>query len=151
MRKLEYMDKLMQEVGNEPVPLKTRRRPFALSGLKQTLRSHYEKKREMYQLELPTFYDRDLKRLFDGTAQEGATSAAEFISQHRREIRRLVARWTGVFQYTVDQVLVEMIRRTRELNLMVGANRDEAKLNFTLLLAVQTMNYLHSGRYRFAL
>jgi len=151
LRKLEYMDRLMHETADEPVPLKTRRRPFALSGLKQTLRSHYEKKREMYQVELPTFYDRDLKRLFDGTPQEGAVTAAEFISQHRREIRRLVARWTGVFQYTVDQVLGEMTRRARELNLYVGANPEEAKLNFLLLLAVHTMNYLHSGRYRFAL
>jgi hypothetical protein len=151
LRKLEYMDKLMQETADEPVPLKTRRRPFALSGLKPTLRSHYEKKREMYQVEFPTFYDRDLKRLFDGTPHEGAMTAAEFISQHRREVRRLVARWTGVFQYTVDQVLGEMTRRARELNLLVGSNPDEAKLNFSLLLAVHTMNYLHSGRYRFAL
>jgi hypothetical protein len=151
IRKLEYMDKLMQETADEPVPLKVRRRPFALSGLKQTLRSHYEKKREMYQVELPTFYDRDLKRLFDGTPHEGAMTAAEFISQNRREVRRLVARWTGVFQYTVDQVLGEMTRRARELNLLVGANPEEAKLNFSLLLAVHTMNYLHSGRYRFAL
>jgi len=151
LRKLEYMDKLMQETSSEPVPLKVRRRPFALSGLKQTLRSHYERKREMYQVELPTFYDRDLKRLFDGTPREGAATAAEFISQHRRDVRRLVARWTGVFQYTVDQVLGEMTRRARELNLVVGANPEEAKLNFSLLLAVHTMNYLHSGRYRFAL
>jgi hypothetical protein len=151
LRKLEYMDKLMQETADEPVPLKTRRRPFALSGLKPTLRSHYEKKREMYQVEFPTFYDRDLKRLFDGTPHEGAMTAAEFISQHRREVRRLVARWTGVFQYTVDQVQGEMTRRARELNLLVGSNPDEAKLNFSLLLAVHTMNYLHSGRYRFAL
>ncbi len=71
LRKLEYMDKLMHETADEPLPLKTRRRPFALSGLKQTLRSHYEKKREMYQVELPTFYDRDLKRLFDGTPARG--------------------------------------------------------------------------------
>jgi hypothetical protein len=78
-------------------------------------------------------------------------TAAEFISQHRREVRRLVARWTGVFQYTVDQVLGEMTRRARELNLLVGSNPEEAKLNFLLLLAVHTMNYLHSGRYRFAL
>ena len=66
-------------------------------------------------------------------------------------LRRQVARWTGVFQYTVDQVLAEMTRRARELNLLVGTNPDEAKLNFSLLLAVHTMNYLHSGRYRFAL
>jgi hypothetical protein len=151
LKKLEYVDKLMQEIAEEPVPLRTRRRPFALSGLKQTLRTHYEKKREMYQVELPTFYDRDLKRLFDGTAQEGALTAAEFISQHRRDIRRLVARWTGMFQYTVDQVLGEMTRRARELSLFVGASPEEAKLNFSILLAVHTMNYLHSGRYRFAL
>ncbi len=44
-----------------------------------------------------------------------------------------------------------MTRRARELNLLVGANPEEAKLNFSLLLAVHTMNYLHSGRYRFAL
>jgi hypothetical protein len=151
LRKLDYMDKLMREVRDEPPPSKTRRRPFGLSSMKQTLRSHYEKKRETYQVELPTFYDRDLKRLFDGAPQEGAVSAAEFMSHHRREARRLVARWTGVFQYTVDQVLVEMIRRARELDLFVGVNPDEAKLNFPLLLAVHTMNYLHSGRYRFAL
>jgi hypothetical protein len=102
-------------------------------------------------VELPTFYDRDLKRLFDGAPSEGAVTAAEFMALHRKDARRLVARWTGVFQYTVDQVLVEMIRRARELDLFLGPNPEEAKLNFPILLAVHTMNYLHSGRYRFAL
>jgi hypothetical protein len=151
LRKLDYLDKLMREVRDEPPPSKTRRRPFGLSSMRQTLRSHYEKKRETYQVELPTFYDRDLKRLFDGAPSEGALTAAEFMAQHRKDARRLVARWTGVFQYTVDGVLVEMIRRARELNLFLGPNPEEAKLNFPILLAVHTMNYLHSGRYRFAL
>jgi hypothetical protein len=151
LKKLEYMDKLMSEIAREP-PLSTaRRRPFLLSSLKQTLRSHYERKRDSYQLELPTFYDRDLRRLFDGVQREGAVTAAEFMQQHRKEVRRLVARWTGVYQYTVDQVLGEMTRRAKDLNLFVGTNPEEAKLNFSLLLAVHTMNYLHSGRYRFAL
>jgi hypothetical protein len=56
-----------------------------------------------------------------------------------------------MYQYTVDQVLGEMTRRARELNLLVGASPEETKANFSLLLAVHTMNYLHSGRYRFAL
>jgi hypothetical protein len=119
--------------------------------MNRTLRSHYERKRDSYQLELPTFYDRDLKRLFDAAQQEGAMTAAEFISQHRKEVRRLVARWTGVYQYTVDQVLGEMTRRAKDLNLFQAGNPEEAKINFSLLLAVHTMNYLHSGRYRFAL
>jgi hypothetical protein len=151
LRKLEYMDKLMSEIGSE-VPVNTaRRRPFPISSMNRTLRSHYERKRDSYQLELPTFYDRDLKRLFDAAQQEGAMTAAEFISQHRKEVRRLVARWTGVYQYTVDQVLGEMTRRAKDLNLFQAGNPEEAKINFSLLLAVHTMNYLHSGRYRFAL
>jgi hypothetical protein len=44
-----------------------------------------------------------------------------------------------------------MTRRAKELNLYVGGNLEEVKANFSLLLAVQTMNYLHSGRYGFAL
>lgn len=151
MKKLEYMDALMTELADKPPLVKTRRRPYALSSMKQTLRSHYDGKRERYQVELPKLYDRDLKRLFDGTPESGAMSAAEFITQHRKELRKLVARWTGVFQYTVDQVIEEMVARAKHLGLRLGGSVEEAKLNFSLLLSVHTMNYLHSGRYRLAL
>ena len=44
-----------------------------------------------------------------------------------------------------------MINRCRELNLRLAKPEDEARLEFTILLTVQTMNYLHSGRHRVAL
>ena len=44
-----------------------------------------------------------------------------------------------------------MITRCRELSLRVSKPEDEARLEFTILLTVQTMNYLHSGRHRVAL
>jgi len=44
-----------------------------------------------------------------------------------------------------------MIVRCRELNLRLAGAEDRAKLDFTVLLTVQTMNYLQSGRYRVAL
>ena len=44
-----------------------------------------------------------------------------------------------------------MIRRANEMNLrLVGPGRP-AKLDFTIMLTVQTMNYLHSGLHRVAL
>ena len=64
---------------------------------------------------------------------------------------RRVARWTGEYQYTIDRVLDDMIARCRELGLRLAAPEDQAKLEFTVLLTVQTMNYLHSGRHRVAL
>jgi hypothetical protein len=44
-----------------------------------------------------------------------------------------------------------MIRRANELNLRLIGPEDRTKLEFTIMLTVQTMNYLHSGRHRVAL
>ena len=36
-----------------------------------------------------------------------------------------------------------MIERCRQLNLRLAVTEDQARLEFTVLLTVQTMNYLH--------
>ena len=77
--------------------------------------------------------------------------AARFIARIRRDVRRMVAEWTGEYQYTIDQVIEDMIRRANELNLRLREPEEQAKLDFIILLTVQTMNYLHSGRHRVAL
>ena len=77
--------------------------------------------------------------------------AARFIARVRRDVRRMVAAWTGEYQYTIDQVIENMIKRANELNLRLTGPEEETKLDFTVMLTVQTMNYLHSGRHRVAL
>lgn len=76
---------------------------------------------------------------------------AELDDKFRREVRRKVASWTGEYQYTIDQVLEDMIQRCRQLDLRVSVAEEQAKLDFTILLTVHTMNYLRSGRHRVAL
>ncbi len=44
-----------------------------------------------------------------------------------------------------------MIRRADELGLRLKHPEDRTKVDFTIMLTVQTMNYLHSGRHRVAL
>ena len=68
-----------------------------------------------------------------------------------RIVRRLVAEWTGSYQYTIDRVIEDMITRARELQLRLKFPFDRTKLDFTILVTVQTMNHLHSGRHRVAL
>ena len=63
----------------------------------------------------------------------------------------MVAAGTGEYQYTIDQVLENMIERANEMNLRLKRPEAETKLDFTIMLTVQTMNYLHSGRHRVAL
>ena len=63
----------------------------------------------------------------------------------------MVAEWTGEYQYTIDQVIEDVLRRANELNLRLAQDEEKAKSLFLVMLTVQTMNYLHSGRHRVAL
>ncbi|SPP63879.1 putative zinc-binding metallopeptidase [Nitrospira lenta] len=152
LKKLKYVDAVMQELAEVDPAVVITDEIDPLPSLKKTLREHYEHKRAHYGVEHSLLYDPDLKRLFsDGTAQPGKPSAATFLNKFRREVRRKVASWTGEYQYTIDQVLEDMIQRCRQLDLRLSVAEEQAKLDFTILLTVHTMNYLRSGRHRVAL
>jgi hypothetical protein len=149
LAKLEYMDELMESIRGTAPPVDNPDEIDPLRDFRTTLRQHYRKKRQYYGVEYPNFYDRDLRRLFsDAPDFADAMSAAQFINRIRRPVRRLVAGWTGIYQYTIDQVLEDMIARCRELQLRLAVPEDQARQEFTVLLTVQAMNYLHSGGHR---
>ena len=152
LKKLEYMDALMGELADTDPGRVSRRKVHPLSRQRSTLRSHYQKKRDLWGLTRPNFYDRDLRRLFSETPEFARNmTAARFVSRIRKPVRRRVASWTGAYQYMIDQVLEDIITRCQELNLRLAAAPEVAEADFTVLLTVQTMNYLHSGRHRVAL
>ena len=152
LKKLEYIDSLMKELVGVPPPVISKQRVDPLQSLRKTLREHYHQKRKQYGLDYPNFYDRDLRRLFSNSPEyKTHLAAASFIRHFRKEVRRKVADWTGEYQYTIDQVLKDMIEHCRERKLRLTIPVDQAKLDFTVLITVQTMNYLHSGRHRVVL
>jgi hypothetical protein len=151
-RKLEYMDALMRSLRAQQPRVDRREEVDPLPRQRQTLRQHYRKKRRHYGVDYPDFYDRDLRRLFSDAADVATNiTAAQFIARIRRPVRRLVASWTGIYQYTIDQVLEDMIERCQELKLRLAVPEEQARQEFTVLLTVQTMNYLHSGGHRLML
>jgi hypothetical protein len=146
------MDELMKEIRGREPSVKTGRQVAPLSVFRKTLRDHYRTKRETYQVDFPDNYDRDLRRLFPNKPDCSAhTPAAAFLARIRKDVRRAVARRTGLYQYTIDQVLEEMIQRSRQLDLRLCMPEEEAKFEFAILLTVHTMDYLHSGRHRLAI
>ena len=152
LAKLEYVDELMAQIaGTRPV-ITSRKRVEPLSQIRKTLRQHYKEKRAHYAREHPSFYDDDLRLLFSDAPQHAnRESAAAFLRRVRGEIRRLVSRWTGQYEYTLVQVLKEMIGRCRELKLRVAGRERQVKMDFAILLTVQTMNYLYTKRHRLAM
>jgi hypothetical protein len=152
IKKLEYMHELMTEIAGTPPRVTTTGTVEPLRQIRRTLRQHYKRKRKHYGLEHPHFYDRDLRRLFSDEVEHAKNIPADrFVKRVRRDVRRLVASWTATYQYTIDQVLEDIITRCAELDLHLRASEERTKEDFTVLLTVQTMNYLHSGRHRVAL
>ena len=78
-------------------------------------------------------------------------TAVRFLTKIRKPIRRLVAGWTGVYQYTIDQLFEDLIDRCRTLNLRLSVPEEQAKAEFIVFLTVQAMNYVHTGGRRVAL
>jgi hypothetical protein len=149
LQKLECVDALMRELVGKRPKRTNRRRVDDVSTLRKTLREHYTERQRHYGVKEPDLYDRDLKRLFSSAPEHAQNPpAARFLQRLRKEARRLVQRWTGEYQYTIDQVLGDMIARCRELDLRLAGSEEQARQEFLLLLTVQTMNYLHSGRHR---
>lgn len=152
LQKLHAVDELMQSVRGQKQLVKNRKTLDPLSKLRHTLREHYTRKREHYGVNYPSIYDDDLKRLFsDATEHRRATTAAAFLSRIRGELRTTVARWTGEYSYTIDQVIQEMIERCRELKLRLGRPADEVKQDAMILVAVRTTSFIHAGRRRVAI
>jgi hypothetical protein len=149
LKKLDYVDALMREIGPLPPRVAVRRPVDPLARLRGTLREHYRDKRERYGEDYPNVYDRDLRRLFSDAPEVRANlSAAQFIRRCRKEVRVRVAQWTGEYQYTINQVIDEIGKRCRQLNLRLAVPEEQARIDFTIFVAVQTMHYLHSGRHR---
>jgi hypothetical protein len=149
LKKLEYMDGLMKSLRGHAARVDNPVEVDPLPHLRKSLRQHYRMKRKHYGVDYPNFYDRDLRRIFSDAPEYASNiTAAQFISRIRRPVRRMVANWTGIFQYTIDQVLEDMISRCRELRLRLAVPEETARQEFTVLLTVQAMNYLHSGGHR---
>jgi hypothetical protein len=153
LEKLEYVDWMMGELdGARPRP-RQQGRPEAVSTLRTTLRTYYTSKRTRYLRDRSAAFDRALLRVFQARPAgkqrgERRTRADRFLRQVRPRIRRVVARWTGEFQYTVDRVLDELIERARVLDLVLAADNGDAALDAAIMLVMQTRDYVHRGYHK---
>jgi hypothetical protein len=140
-----YVDELMSELPSMRPEIRNRNRPDSLSRMSKTLGEHYAGRRDLYRVEFPNTYDRDLRRLFsDAPRHRRSEAASAFLRRHRIELRERVARWTGVYQLTLDALLADMIGRCRELKLRAVGRDRELKEEFAVLLTVKTMQYIYS-------
>ena len=149
LKKLQFVDRLMGDLHNRKPQIISRQHVEPVRRIRKTLGDNYREKRSRYEIDLPDFYDDELRRMFSESPRHTkCPSAAAFLRRNRPELRKMVAHWTGEYQYTIDQVLSEMIECCRKLNLHLDRPDGEAKRDMLVMLTVQTMNYLHGRRHR---
>jgi hypothetical protein len=146
LKKLEYVDELMGDLAGEPPLVKSSAKPSNLPSMRVTLGDYYERKRAHYSVGFSDEYDADLRKLFPARNGSKAESAASFLRRHRREIRELVAKWTGDYKFTIDQVLRDMIGRCKELRLVVDGDERRLVMDFVILLTVKSISYVYRNR-----
>jgi hypothetical protein len=148
-KKLQYVDRLMTEIAHEKPVLTRRSEVDPLRTLRITIEQHYKKKLDHYAVEIPRGYDRDLMRIFSGNPRHRSSpTAASFIRHNRAYVRRLVSKWTGEYQLTLDTVLDEIIERCRELKLRAVGSQRKLQRDFTVLLTAKTVHSLYSPSRR---
>jgi hypothetical protein len=152
LQKLELVNTMLDELRGKTPKRKNRRRRDAIDTNAMTLREYYAEKHERYDAGFPGIYDDELKRLFsDDPKHRHRELASHFLRRNRGEIRKLVSNWTGDYQYTRDQVLHDMIGRSRELKLRATGPERRLKMEFAILLTVKTMDVHLRRRNSFAL
>jgi hypothetical protein len=149
LKKLQYVDELMAEIARKK-PVVTRRfKVEPLSRLTQTLAEHYKNKRAHYAINTPKIYDRDLRRIFSGNPKHrDAPSAAAFLRRNRAKIRKVVSRWTGEYQLTLDAIFDDMINRCRQLKLRAVGSERRLMMEFIVLLTAKTVDSLYGPSRR---
>jgi hypothetical protein len=144
LAKLEYIDDLAVELADRKAQVRSRARPYSLSRLRYTLRRHYERRQDHYSPGFSDEYDRDLLKIFrDSARYRNNETAASFLRRNRRQIREQVSRFTGEYQFTIDQVLRDIMGRCRELRLRLTKGERQTRLDFAIMLTVHTVHLLH--------
>jgi hypothetical protein len=151
LEKLNYVDRLMREIGPEEPLVRRRERVEPISTLTLTLGEYYEEKRRRYSVHRARNYDRDLRRMLrERRPGADGVSAATYLRTARPEIRKLVADRTGAFQYDIDRVLREMIKRSARLDLVVAPGEARPDSRVGRRVAAQVIRYLAQKHHLFA-
>ncbi len=137
----------MQSIaGRPPLNPAVNFRAAEHAGLGVKLRTHYRRKRKLYEEDYPDLHDRDLRRLF--TSQGDGELAGRYLRRHRKLIRATVGEWTKEKRYTIDGLLRDLIERCDQLALRVRPGEPALDFQVVTYITTLVMNYLFTGKFK---
>jgi hypothetical protein len=149
LQKLEYVDELMRSLAGKPAVHQPNYRAAEYDCLNIKLKTHYARKRKLYEDAFPDFYDNDLRQLFAAGADvAGRVKASAYLRHHRRQLMDAVGQWTNERKYRINKLLTRLIDRCDELGLYIKAYDPKQNLQVSAYITTLVMNYLFTGKFK---
>jgi hypothetical protein len=144
--KLEYVDRIVRELGRTPPKVSTDYDDS--QELAYTL-SEYHRRFAYQPTEVPSYFDGDLRELFqEGPRPEGALSAEEALLELRRQLVSDIGYWTGLHESIVRSLIEHFAARARALGLWLHAkDRERLSLRVATYATTLAMNRLYKGDF----
>ncbi len=147
-KKLLYVDRVVPELGKTPPPVTAGDYREELSF---SLAEYY-KRLQPSQVDIPAYFDGDLKDIFERRVPAGKESewllASDFLNRHRKEIVGKVTYWTGLNEILLRSLVNHFRDRARELKLWVNPARSgETLMELTAYTTTLAMNKLYKGDF----
>lgn len=150
MRKLEYVDALVREVGpmTSPAPDPTRD-DLPVEAMNYTVAEHYAGTEDIAPIEDARQFDGDLRRIFaaESDVPDGERADA-FIHRHDREIVARVAYWTSEPASVVRSLVEHLAVRAGALELHVSGLEASTLIELTAFGTAVAMNHRYTHTFR---
>jgi hypothetical protein len=148
-QKLEYLDELMRSLAGKPPMHQPPYRSVEYDCLNIKLKTYYARKRKLYEVSYPDFYDNDLKQLFAaGPEVVNRIKASLWLRQRRRHLMNSVCQWTNEKKFRVHKLLNRLIERCDQLGLYINAEDNQLNLQVSAYVTTLVMNYLFTGKFK---
>jgi hypothetical protein len=146
--KLLYVDQLMKEIGKKSPKILVGKKHWDISRMKSTLNTYYRKKRSFYAEHYPDFHDFHLRKIFQDHPAESGIKAVKTIQRHRKAIVDEVSFCTGEKKYIINDLLKDLVTRSRELSLYTPQDETHTVMKISAYVTSLAMNYLYTGRFK---
>lgn len=145
--KLQYVDSVMREIGSQQPRVMPTTRDVPIEEMTYTVRDYYAHRAEP-RVDVPRWFDGDLKQLFENEAATGRMGAAPFLREKRLDLINEVSYWTGVQMGIVRSLVDHLIDRTEALDLyLTESNVQRYLVSFAAMVTTLSLNYLHHDKF----
>jgi len=152
MRKLEYVESKIKELGQTPTMVPTRPpelHDVPVELMEETVGEIFERDGPPADVgqQLGAHFDSDLRQIFLPPTP-GTLAAADLLDSMRRQLIPSIAYWTGLARPVVKALVLHLIARCRELSLCARPGTEaDCLARFSVLVTTLAMNRAYSGRF----